>query len=322
MDEDFPYDVPELEGKPVKVERCVLFKKGGASLPLCFRENTPKEELVLEHVLEYERQFAIIHDPNRILFMTPQNECGVLKFICTTLRPSKLPFIELYNYQSCANFIARFIDYEQLNPPTEFPRIIPSPSNVLRWQRGDSFDISIVLASLLIGYGYDAYVVYGRAPKFITTKDEALLQCPYPTSYDFSDLKAELPDQWGAKKEKPTDNEVKLEKDFRFPPKPPLVSNYIQKKSKESDEESKRRYLAEHTIDDDQPEIEAYDRLLNRRLHCWVLLKKGKRELNETFFLEPTTGRRYDIAECPYLSVDAIFNEKNFWINLHPNEEL
>lgn len=39
------------------------------------------------------------------------------------------------------------------------------------WQRGDCFDMSILLASLLIGYGYDAYVVYGRAPKFITTKD-------------------------------------------------------------------------------------------------------------------------------------------------------
>lgn len=66
----FPYDLPELEGKPVKVERCVLFKKS-ENIPRCFTENTPKEELVLEHVLEYERQFAIIHDPNRILFMTP-----------------------------------------------------------------------------------------------------------------------------------------------------------------------------------------------------------------------------------------------------------
>lgn len=167
--------------------------------------------------------------------MTPQNECGVLKFICTTLRPTKLPFIELYDYESCAKFICRFIDYEQLNPPTEFPRIIPSPSNVLRWQRGDSFDMSILLTSLLIGYGYDAYCIYGRAPKYITTKDETLLQCPYPLSYDFTDLKQELPDQWGAKKEKPSDNEQKLEKDFKFPPKPPLVSNYIQKKEKEED---------------------------------------------------------------------------------------
>ena len=51
-----------------------------------------------------------------------------------------------------------------------------------------------MLASLLIGYGYDAYVVYGRAPKFITTKDEALLQCPYPLSFELNDIKSELPD--------------------------------------------------------------------------------------------------------------------------------
>ena len=42
----FPYDLPELEGKPVKVERCMLFKKSD-HIPRCFTENTPKEELVL-----------------------------------------------------------------------------------------------------------------------------------------------------------------------------------------------------------------------------------------------------------------------------------
>jgi len=37
-----------------------------------------------------------------------------------------------------------------------------------------------VLASLLIGVGYDAYVVIGTAPKRITTKDESLMDCPFP----------------------------------------------------------------------------------------------------------------------------------------------
>jgi hypothetical protein len=37
---------------------------------------------------------------------------------------------------------------------------------------------------LLIGTGYDAYVVYGTAPKCITTKDESLMECPFPLDFD------------------------------------------------------------------------------------------------------------------------------------------
>jgi hypothetical protein len=56
---------------------------------------------------------------------------------------------------------------------------VPSPANVLTWQAGDSFDFAIILCSLLIGCGYDAYCVYGTAPKEITTKDESLMECPF-----------------------------------------------------------------------------------------------------------------------------------------------
>jgi hypothetical protein len=39
--------------------------------------------------------------------------------------------------------------------------------------------MSILLASLLIGVGYDAYCVYGIAPKEITSKNEALMECDF-----------------------------------------------------------------------------------------------------------------------------------------------
>jgi len=35
--------------------------------------------------------------------------------------------------------------------------------------------------------GYDAYVVIGTAPKKITTKDESLMECPFPLEMDDSD---------------------------------------------------------------------------------------------------------------------------------------
>ena len=155
------------------------------NIPRCYTENSSKEELVLEHVFEYNRQFKIIYDASRELLLAPPNECGKRKFICTTVRPTKLPFTELYEYEGAAKFVAQYIDYEELAEPNKLPQNIPSPANVLAWQDGDSFDFAITLCSLLVGVGYDAYVVYGTAPKEITTKDESLMECPF--SLDFED---------------------------------------------------------------------------------------------------------------------------------------
>jgi len=154
-------------------------------MPRCYTENTSKEELVLEHVLEYNRQFKIIYDPLRELLLAPVNECYKKKFICTTIRPTKLPFTELYEYKTCAKFIADYLEYEELPHPNKLPERIPSPANVLDWQVGDSFDFAIVLCSLLIGVGYNAYVVYGCAPKKITTRDESLEKVPSEIDIEF-----------------------------------------------------------------------------------------------------------------------------------------
>ena len=39
------------------------------------------------------------------------------------------------------------------------------------------FDFSMLLASFLLGAGYDAYVVYGYAPRWITLRDQAKTTC-------------------------------------------------------------------------------------------------------------------------------------------------
>jgi hypothetical protein len=139
---------------------------------------------VLEHVLEYGRQFKIIYDPTRELLLTPINECGKKKFVCSAIRPTKMPYTELYEYEECAHFVADYIEFEELMVPNAIPETIPSPANVLDWQAGDCFDMAIVLCSLLLGTGYNAYVVYGTAPKAITTKDESLMDCPFDLGFD------------------------------------------------------------------------------------------------------------------------------------------
>jgi hypothetical protein len=117
----------------------------GKTVPRCYTENTTKEELVLEHVLDYEKHFKICYDPNRQLLLCPKNESGIMKFVCTTLRPTKLPYTELYEWKECAEFISNFLEYEELDPPNALPDYIPSPANVIDWQAGDSFDFSILL---------------------------------------------------------------------------------------------------------------------------------------------------------------------------------
>jgi hypothetical protein len=105
--------------------------------------------------------------------------------------------------------------------------------------------------------------------------------------------------------------------------KPPVrQSDFDNEMKKAKDTETEKNRLAAVTIDDDAPDFERDDEYGHSRLHCWVLLQKGNREIQETFFIEPTTGRRYNIDDAPYYSVEGIFNHKNFWINLDPTRSL
>ena len=128
LDEPEPLD----DQDPAKIIRCDSFAYS-PDLPRCYYENTSKEELVLEHVLEYRRQFKVIYDPERKLALAPKNERGLRKFICTTLRPTKLPYTDLYEWERCAKFLSDYLDYEELTEPDRYPDIIPSPANVLNW---------------------------------------------------------------------------------------------------------------------------------------------------------------------------------------------
>lgn len=49
---------------------------------------------------------------------------------------------------------------------------------MLSWGAGDSFDFAVLLTSYLTGAGYDAYVIYGRAPAWVTLRDQTHMECP------------------------------------------------------------------------------------------------------------------------------------------------
>ena len=75
------------------------------------------------------------------------------------------------------------------------------------------------------------------------------------------------------------------------------------------------------------PEFERNDPFKHRRIHCWVLIKfntkvEGGERKKELFFIEPSTGRIYDVKPSPYEKVDAMFNNYNFYINLHMDKKI
>ena len=61
---------------------------------------------------------------------------------------------------------------------TKQARRIVSPATVLKKQMGNCFEYSSVLCSLLLGAGYDAYVVSGYASREICNMDESREPCP------------------------------------------------------------------------------------------------------------------------------------------------
>jgi hypothetical protein len=78
-------------------------------------------------------------------------------------------------------------------------------------------------------------------------------------------------------------------------------------------------------IDDDIADFEKEDPFDKRRKHAWIYIDKGPREMADSFFVEPTTGRRYEIKgdpNLPYYSIEAIFNNINYWINMDPTRGL
>lgn len=113
----------------------------------------------------------------RPLYLTPFNECAIPKFVCTTLRPTLLPFAELYQLEGCCRFVSDFLLYEHLEDPLHPPKHLPSPMSVLAWQSADSFDAANVLASLLLGAGFNAYVVVGYVPLSISLNAQTKTEC-------------------------------------------------------------------------------------------------------------------------------------------------
>ena len=61
------------------------------------------------------------------------------------------------------------------------------------------------------------------------------------------------------------------------------------------------------------------DPLDRQRVHCWVMVAPGHREVSEGFFIEPSTGVKYALTGSPYYAIEQVWNDVNLWVNMQPN---
>ena len=82
-----------------------------ATLPESYKKNSEKELLWLWCAHNLVRQLKFEYPHLQAHCLSPNNECGVEKLICTFVRPTVLPYSHLYNVDACAQFVADFIYY-------------------------------------------------------------------------------------------------------------------------------------------------------------------------------------------------------------------
>uniref|UniRef100_A0A672NI22 Dynein regulatory complex subunit 7-like n=1 Tax=Sinocyclocheilus grahami TaxID=75366 RepID=A0A672NI22_SINGR len=271
----------------------VAFSKCSSS----YKENNSQEKLMLAMAENFRQQYALLYPDHKALLLCPVNECGVQKFVSTTLRSTLLPYSELYDWGGCASFVADYLALELLDPPFE---LLSSPSWVLQTQRGTCFDFSIVLCSLLLGAGYNAYCVSGYATKEMCLLDQSRQECPL------------LQPQIQVKEPK------KPIKKYSVKPPRDLQSNFERRQEEKQQAEAEAAALKKQ-LDAERLQKEREhpppDPLRGLRVHCWVLLLSGNREIPENFFIDPLTSKSYSTTNENFLGIESVWNHQNYWVN-------
>lgn len=268
-----------------------------------YTSNTEKENTILSFCQNFHRQLVHLYRDRRPVLLSPPNEFSVEKFVCTTIRPTLLPYKEIYDYHGCAEFVADYLNFEPLDPPIDLPAVIPSPTTVIARQKGNCFDYSILLCSLLIGAGYDAYSISGYANRETTLMDQTREICPFVEKKDQSEAKE-------SKKE--------MQKYTVKPPKD-LRSKFELKMAAKMEEEEntkEKKRMEEHLAKLEESERPPADKLHGLRVHSWVLVLSGKREVPESFFIESLTGCPKALDDSCYHGIESVWNNANLWINM------
>jgi len=259
----------------------------------------PKEEILNS---DYEKFLAQIDsiliqffkdNPYRMrVFLTSENENGTRYFLSSFIRPSVLPLIASHTVELAAEFVANLCQYQILFDFFSPPRCIATANFTVASQKGDCFDMSVLLTTILTGIGYDAYVIVGYANRELTLSDLRYRKCPGIAE-----------NEQQSSESKGTENKylkviqgrsLKLESSFvdkqKNPAQPPPPTPVLP-----------------------TPPQDEYE---GRRMHCWVMVSSARIEIPETVFIDVSTGNQYPLSSSLFGYIEIAFNHKNVWINL------
>uniref|UniRef100_T1IPY2 Coiled-coil domain-containing protein 135 n=1 Tax=Strigamia maritima TaxID=126957 RepID=T1IPY2_STRMM len=274
------------------------------TLSVSYVSNSQREKHLILYVRNFCRQFSYLYQDRKIPFLTAENAAGIEKVVCTTIRPTALSQEELDNWAGCAQFVADYLNFEQLEYPTNVPSRLLDPWTIHKRKKANCFEYSTLLCSMLLGIGYDAYIVNGYATEAI---------CTDVTEREESPKIVEEEEIVNVVEEKKIGKYVvkgvkaELESDFEAL----LLQRANSAKRLEAAEEQKREKELERELT--KP---PHDHLYGQRVHSWVMVKGGKREVPEDFFIEPVLGWKIPLNTDKYLGIESIWNNENYWVNM------
>jgi hypothetical protein len=283
------------------------------SLAKSYSSNSAKELTLLEYCEDFRRQFIQLYPTRRPLLLTPKNECGVRKFICSAIKPHQLPFTNIYNYAELAEFVSDYITYLPLDNPVRLPDYIPSYTSVLKCRYGDCIDMSNLLCSLLRGNNYNCYVCIGTAPNYITQNNQTQIECPQLVEEEKQRLEKEAATAAQAAAELASQTKYILQT------KPQFKSKYVAAREQDKIQQQLKKVVQEeHKEKLDELVV---DSLQKQRAHAWILIINNRRDLTHNIYIDPVTATVYPVNNSPFLSLDGIYNEESYYINLQTNSE-
>lgn len=274
--------------------------------PKAYKTNTPYELQVLEYINDYRLQYITLFSQRKPLLYTCQNECNITKCINTYIKPVLLPYTTVCDLQSAAQLVADIITYQQLTLPCELPVSLNTSSTVIQQQRGNSLEMSILLASILIGMNYNVYVVSGYASHAVCSNNQSNTQC------------ADLIQHTTAQPVQPIDfgSYTKLiqpsfHSRFEHNQRVRTQMNTIQLQNA-ADQAEREQLLAERKVHDPHQ---------HERIHFWLLVlpdsTHSKSDVSEPMFIETSTGSVFSIADATqYVGIESLFNHTSYYINM------
>ena len=139
---DFTYDNVTVEGKVSrkgqrirKLNEIRMRSDTQATPPNSYTSNNETEKICEVIVSDFLHRFQVKNPElqffNQLLILA-ENEFGISKCVCSTLKPTLLPYPSIHDSIECSEFVAHFLDYEPLKETCQPPKVLPSPSQVLK----------------------------------------------------------------------------------------------------------------------------------------------------------------------------------------------